>query len=151
MNWKLHTLVVIGIIATLFFVWQLVIMKPEPVEQKIVSAYKINISRATYGAACAGVTSTLVMESEDDSPYQSLDVQDFKENNAYEAVKKLCQDKSACKFIASPETMGFDPFPNCALKDLQIEFRCFQVDRLRKVSAGNNAELVINCDEIVKK
>lgn len=72
-----------------------------------------------------------------------------RDNNVLRAVSSLCNGKEQCRFAGSPGTFGFDPAKHCR-KILEVEYRCFEIDRSRTVVAEGNAPIVIDCREEAK-
>lgn len=107
------------------------------------SPYTITIERASWGANCH----IALTDKNNNSYLKSDDANNVvKENNVIEAVSQLCNGKAKCDILISPNTLGADPFPACMYKILQVEYRCFTVDRLRKIQATEGV-LVIDCDK----
>ena len=65
------------------------------------------------------------------------------ENNALMALTTLCNNKEKCTFKPTSAllgTMGVRCF-----KDLEIAYRCFEVDRIRYASGKEDKEFTIDC------
>ena len=151
-------MVICALIGIVLIIWEIMTAKPAvqlaPAEK---SPYAIEIHRASYGLACRDFYDVnadgLAGQAETANPYgDKKDPEgNIKENNVLEAVKKICDGKAACSFTVEPKTFNFDPYPACSYKDLRIDFRCYNIDRLRRI-AGEEASLTsIDCDAIFKQ
>ncbi len=121
-------------------------LAPHPETPSLIKAspYKITIERASWGMNCQTAKPTdqnnpTYLES-DDTRHK------IKENNVLDNVSTLCNGLSQCDVLINPNVLGEDPIPTCMHKILQVEYRCFSVDRLRKISAKEDV-LSIDCDK----
>ena len=62
------------------------------------------------------------------------------------SISNLCNGKNKCDILIDSNALGGDPLPTCGYKILEIEYRCFTIDRIRKASA-NDGVLTIDCDK----
>ncbi len=148
MSFKIHLLVISIIILTFYFITQIFMthkLEPQSNTPSLIkgSPYTITIERASWGANCH-IAPT---DKNNNSYLQSDDVnKKTKENNVIKSVAQLCNGKAKCDILINPNTLGEDPFPACMYKILQVEYRCFSVDRLRKKEATEGV-LAIDCDK----
>ena len=107
------------------------------------SSYSITVERASWGLNCNSV-----YNDKYNSPSKSEEANSnvTKEDNVLYKVSILCNGKSKCDIPINTDVLGADPFPGCGYKNLQIEYRCFSVDRLRKGKAAEGF-LIIDCDK----
>ena len=121
--------------------------KPEPpVALPLVekSPYSIAIENASWGLNCRIPSSD---KNKSDSYLQSDDNKmTVKENNVLYTVSNMCNGKSSCEILIDPIVLGGDPLATCGYKILEIEYRCFTIDRLRKTT-GTDGALIIDCDK----
>ena len=78
-----------------------------------------------------------------------VDLSKIKEDNVRSAVSNLCNGKAVCDIPLDTATLGDDPLPICGSKILQIEYRCFSIDKLRIAKAATGA-ISIDCDKQLK-
>lgn len=109
----------------------------------IGSKYTIMIERASWGLNCRTSTDKSVGGNYVQSNNNDTEI---KENNVLYRVSQLCNGKSKCDILIDPAVLGNDPFPNCGYKALQVEYRCFSIDRLRN-STVSGGILTIDCDK----
>ncbi len=152
MSFKTHLLVVSFIIATVYGVWQLLYVHPQPaiveVPQPQAGDKSIQIIRASWGLNCANMRFAQNGAPESPATFanSSPTVPQIKENNVLEAVSRLCNGQPACSIAPTVEILGTDPQPQCFDKKLEIEYRCFAFDRPWRVR-GNNTTLQIDCSK----
>jgi len=147
MSFKFHLLIVSIIIIALFGIIKLMVNKSQQPQQVVVvetSPYKISIERADWGANCKNI----VANKRTDNYLQPSDPRKSTENNVLEPVKNICNDKPACDIPISGDALGGDPLPECGYKILQVEYRCFAIDRLR-ISKASEGSIVIDCDKLL--
>lgn len=151
MNIKIHIAIISVIVLTLFIVWQVFILKPVKTESIVVSGYSIKVSRASYGLACNTVFKAKQQnQGFSQNPYQDDPANQLvEENNVYDIVSRLCDGKPSCEFKVNDESMQQDPRRGCGIQDLQLEFRCFKVDRLRRKVFKQQETASIDCDKLV--
>ena len=157
-NNKLHAMIICALIGGVLIVWELMTMKPAAqLAPAAKSLYAIEIHRASYGLNCKGLYSgnadRLAGQSGEAGPYgdRKEGGNTLKENNVLETVKKICNGKARCDFIVEPKTFDFDPYPACSYKDLRIDFRCYNIDRLRALAGEEGNPISIDCNAIFKQ
>jgi hypothetical protein len=146
MSFKYHLLIVSIIIIALFGIMKTISNKaPEPQQVVVVqtSPYEITIERADWGVNCK--TSTL--DKRADNYMQPNNQRKMVENNVLSRVGEICNGKHFCEIPINVEALGEDPLPECGFKVLQVEFRCFAIDRLR-TSKASEGSIVIDCDKL---
>ena len=122
--------------------------KPQPVQTSqplVISPYTITISRASWGLNCR-VDSENESNNDLDTSFGDVNAGKIKDNNVFSSISQLCNKKSRCDIVIDPRVLGEDPLPTCMYKELQIEYRCFSVDRLRKLKATEGIA-IIDCDK----
>lgn len=159
MTLKTHLFIVSAIIIVLYFITQVLVTTEEkaitkaPIEQpKVISAYNITISRASWGLNCKPFSATKTYNKNPAASNIDEELNDsgkIKNNNVIYSVSKLCNGKPKCDILIDPTVLGEDPFPSCAYKELQVEYRCFSIDYLRKAKTMDGI-LTIDCDKQVK-
>jgi hypothetical protein len=65
------------------------------------------------------------------------------ENNALMALTNLCNNKEKCTFKPTGELFG--TLGVRCYKDLEIAYRCFEVDRIRYASGEEDKDITIDC------
>lgn len=151
MLFKIHLLIVSVIIIVIYIVMQVIsVPKQQPQIQPItetikISPYNIIISHASWGLNCLDSSLDRNAETEGSYTQPSKSNSKIKDDNVISKVSQLCNGKPKCAIALNPSALGEDPLPTCGYKKLQIEYRCFSIDRIRKIEA-NEAVLTINCD-----
>lgn len=114
-----------------------------PVVANEESNYVISIHGATYGENCqAYITHNNKIRLRSNPPRETLN--DIKPNNALRLISQACADQSLCELNISPQTMEFDPAPNCS-KQLRIQYRCFAFDTMREAIGGDGKKMLLDC------
>lgn len=152
MNFKIHLLIITVIVAMLYLVRVFVASQssePVIIQQAATSQYSISIAHASWGMNCrasfgyAGGGDTMGQVGSD------VDFSKIKEDNVLSAMSNLCNDKMSCDIPLNTATLGDDPLPVCNNKILQIEYRCFSIDKLRIAKAATGT-ISIDCDKQLK-
>jgi hypothetical protein len=139
MPFKVHLLIVAIIIAAVYIIWG-IMHTAAPVVQagdpKTMSRM-IAVTHASWGLNCRNV-----MISNDDNAQDAFGTgkqpnPKLSEDNVFSAVSLMCNGKSQCEVPASDPQLGEDPAPDCAIKNLEIEYRCFSYDRPWKVKLSS--------------
>jgi hypothetical protein len=151
MNFKIHILVILVIVAVLFVARSFVTYAPSTpqviVQAPAESAYSISIAHASWGLNCPvsprGVGGQNGM-------YETVDYSKIKEDNVLSVVSNLCNGNSKCDVAVNINPLGDDPLPSCGSKILQIDYRCFSVDKLRTAVASSGV-VSIDCDKQLKE
>ena len=109
----------------------------EVVEQ--ANPYFIQVYGASYGANCNGQKEYLPA---DENGVRKPVVVKVDRNNRLRKVSEHCNEESICKFGVNSGTMGKVDTYDCK-PALEVEFRCFRVDKLQRVyvPSGDDAEL----------
>ncbi len=152
-------LLIISVIITVLYVITQVFMATEkqPVvvssEQSApISAYNLTISSASWGLNCKALYTNRINSknsANNNFDEESDEREKIKDNNVLYIVSQLCNGKPKCEIPIDPSVLGEDPFPSCGYKELQVEYRCFSVDKLRRMKATDGI-LTIDCDKQVK-
>lgn len=108
------------------------------------SPYAITIESASWGINCR----TYTTDTSEKDPYlqQTSNEPKLKENNVLFKLSQLCNGRVKCDISLESGVLGSDPSPDCGYKRLQVEYRCFTVDHLRKIDSAENT-VTIDCDK----
>lgn len=153
MNLKIHLLIIVIIITALYFAKSfldsLPKTAPETAKLEEVSKYHISIVRASWGLNCLEMARYIRQDNEKNDIYSQkpkIDLSRIVENNVFAEVSNICTDKPSCTISNNTSMLGEDPMPVCGNKYIQVEYRCFDIDKLR--GARTNSEtLTIDCDK----
>jgi hypothetical protein len=117
--------------------------------------YKITIISATWGYNCnpfiketmeARKQSALTKDAEgkviQDAPLKLVE-----RDNVLKQVAASCNEKPYCEVAANTELFGFDPHEGC-FKELEVSYRCYDIDRLRTLKAEQAALIKLDCTSI---
>jgi hypothetical protein len=66
-------------------------------------------------------------------------------DNVHAAVSELCEGKPSCRFVANSKILGTDPLTDC-YKQLQVSYRCFDLDRLNILTLDQGSQVTIDCN-----
>lgn len=156
---KIHLLIISIIIGTLYFVQRFFIAQPSTQEVRVanpVSPYYITVAHASWGMNCLAIAKSINSNASmykdenlgayQDSPYAEMDISKIKEDNVLSAVSSICNGKPSCAIPIDPSALGGDPLPSCAGKVLNIEYRCFKVDKVRFARSSSDT-IHIDCDK----
>lgn len=159
MQLKHHLIVITLIILSVFSVWQVMIEPPPapvtpPTSVTTVKAKVIDIVRASWGMECNTLLDEITNTDTYISAYGGLIPDNpaearekLKENNVLDIVKAKCNGKVECEITNSIEYMETDLAPFCYEKLLEIEYRCFSFDKLRKTLVGPLLSRTIRCEQ----
>lgn len=127
----------------MYFVSQ-TLLQPKPktitTETAPASRYFLSIIDASWGANCDANSSRKGYQSSKPSP---------KENNVLSVVSNMCNGKPSCDIPVDSEQLGIDPDPSCGYKMLQVNYRCFLVDKLHTVEMPNGT-MSIDCEKLLE-
>ncbi len=145
MHFKAHLIIVSIIIIMIYGIIHLFMLnKAEPVTIASLierSPYNITVERASWGLNCNSPYNEKYVYNSQPEEVRNV----VKEDNVLYKVSLYCNGKSKCDIPISVDALGEDPAPTCGYKSLQIEYRCFSVDKLRKAKAFEGV-LSIDCD-----
>jgi hypothetical protein len=113
---------------------------PEAIAPEKVYDEFIQIDSASWGMNCVSYANRYPQqeaEDEDDTPPLPL-----RRDNVLRALSSLCNGYATCNFTITSETLGKDPVPSCT-KELRIEYRCNDMEKVRRESFFDNQEEVI--------
>ena len=150
-NMNTKTLIMLSIFAALLFIiiyFIIAATQPSTEADAVTdgSGNSITIARANWGWNCNGskkMASTTQYLTNPNGTHTAETYQ-VAENNAYNAVSKLCDKRLKCDVEASVATIGFGAAENCP-KDLVVDFRCFDYDILRSVKSSEGETVTISC------
>lgn len=140
MPFKIHLIIVSILIILVLFLTK-TFLSPKTEEIQIFtkpSPYTIIINRASWGLNCR-------IDNKKYDNYVRMDEEKSIENNVLSAVSRICNTKSSCSISADIYSLGGDPVPSCGYKELDIEYRCFSLDKIRVIKSSD-AVVNINCD-----
>ncbi len=150
MSFKIHLIIVCIIIMVVYGIWQVTLhTAPQPVVQneETTSSNAISIIHASWGLNCTFRPD--VEETKD--PYKAFatttkPTDKLRPDNVLTAVSTLCNGKPQCSIPLVPEVLGEDPLPECNIKALEVEYRCFVYDRPWVVKSSVK-QLDIDCSQ----
>ncbi len=150
MNFKIHLVILSVILAASYFAYTILNAPPPPVAVQTaapISPYYITVIRASWGLNCLEKANNY---SENTSPQPYADNSTpIKEDNVLLRVSAICNGKPTCQIPLNSNALGADPMPNCS-KTLQVDYRCFAVDRLR-IGKADSGVLGIDCETPFKE
>lgn len=143
MPFKIHLLVISGIIIMVFIISKVLVSNKVETEQSAItvvkkSPYTITIENASWGMNC------LHFPQPEHDDTKSGNTIDLKENNVIYPISRLCNGNPKCDIAVDSNFLG-EPMVACP-KALEVEYRCFNVDRLRKAKASDGI-ITIDCDK----
>lgn len=65
-------------------------------------------------------------------------------DNILSTAKTMCDGKISCQIMATSDVLGLDPMDSC-FKKLNLNFRCFEMDRLKTTETNQGEMLKIDC------
>lgn len=68
-------------------------------------------------------------------------------NNALTYISTLCNGKAICAFLTEADVIKFDPIYSC-FKDLEISYRCYDIDRLRHAKFRQGEMTRLDCSNV---
>lgn len=154
MSFKIHLIIVSFIIATLYVVRVFFLEQPaQPVNTTKVataSPYHLSVVHASWGFNCkVFMPSKQYPLVNNYSQQYDIDTSKINEDNVLSAVSNICNGKSSCVINLDTNTLGEDPLPSCGNKILQVDYRCFSVDKLRTARAAVG-QINIDCDKEIQ-
>lgn len=136
MPFKTHLMIISLIALAIFVAWR--IFSYSSVDSSPVAAapslYSIHISHASWGLNCRYRYRDSFY---DDGFADDGNADELIPDNALAAVRALCDGKPSCQIPVGSQLVGRNLAPECATKQLEVEYRCFSYDRpwrLRKTS-----------------
>jgi hypothetical protein len=154
-NYKFHTIAIAIISAVIVVIFLLFGPKAPPSAAPVVLTTADSYARivsATWGLNCnVFIESAIAVQAKEglarDANGTVIAAPILKKvtpDNVLEKVKALCNGKPFCETYINSEILGNEPSADC-FKQLEISYRCFEVDRLRSASVGQNDALKIDC------
>jgi hypothetical protein len=149
MHFKAHLIVVALIMVIMVFAWQwwLRPAPPQVITQQQVedSEHYIRIIHASYGLNCR------ILQNTQTDPNYSIDsglASRYREDNVLSIISAMCNGKKQCSVQLDNDGFGrFDPLPECKAKIMEVEYRCFTLDRPWRRQAAQNGTLNIDCSK----
>jgi hypothetical protein len=119
--------------------------------------YKISILSASWGYNCnpyireaLEARKSIPLEKDAEGKIiQPTPLKLIEHDNVLKQVSAACNDKPYCEVVANTEIFGFDPHEGC-FKQLEVSYRCYDIDRLRILKAEQAAQMKIDCTSIEK-
>ena len=132
MSFKLHLIIVSFIIISVYLAWQMMnAPAPAPQAETQGATYHISVIHASWGVNCR-LLANIENGKPAENPYAAAtDENKLKVDNVLPVVSGLCNGKQSCDIPIDIQTLGDDPSPNCTIKMLEVEYRCFSYDRPR--------------------
>lgn len=146
MNLKFHLIVstvFLLLIIGVLFVFSIKEKPQEAVDANAPGGRFIQIAKATWGKNCNSQIEALHQSNamaEDGVPLPEI----VRDNNALRIVSSLCNGKDQCQFAVDPAVLGFNPMAKCR-KAIEVEYRCFDIDRSKTVTSEDRGVVAINC------
>jgi hypothetical protein len=148
MSFKTHLIIVSFIILAVYLAWQL--MEPASelpaVSPEKPSPYSITIVHASWGVNCR----LRMNESSMDNFAKDVRNTPLREDNVLAKISEQCDGKLQCSIPVNSAALGLDPAPECAEKELRVEYRCFSYDRPWEVHISSGT-LNIDCNKPQKE
>ena len=153
-NMKFH-LRAVGIISAVVIVLYLMI-GPKPQEQNVVHKPTdrfIRIGGATWGLSCNAQIEEArqardaipLAKDKDGKVIQNEPLNLVTPNNVLTFIKSACEGQMACEVKASDDTLGATVLASC-YKQLNVNYRCSDTDRLVIANIDQGQSLKINCE-----
>lgn len=144
MHIKTHIAFITLIILVTFLIWKMVSVPQEQKAPLVITAYAIEVVRASYGLECKKQST-----GRNSDPYASSEESEgaYRENNILTPLSNRCNGQVRCNVSAVAKDYGLNAF-NCSGASLVVEYRCFLLDRLRKKEVKANDSVTIDCSEI---
>lgn len=143
----------IGSITAVVLVMYLLIGPKSADEQKTVFAGTnyVQINSATWGLNCNQHIDYAIKEAQAERAAAPLekrkDIQipePVARNNVLSHMSELCNGKEVCSFLVESDIIGIDPVYSC-YKELQLTYRCYDVDKLRSITFKQGDMLKLDC------
>ncbi len=103
----------------------------------------IQISDATWGENCNGYIKAVREQAKQRSSSEPVP-ELVRKNNVLRTVSSYCNGHEICDIPAVASSFNVEAIPACD-KILSVEYRCFVIDRVHKVTAEEGRTLTINC------
>jgi len=150
---RIHVIAIGSITALVFLLYLLVVPKEAPEKAEFSGNNYVQISSATWGLNCNDHVRHAIKEAQAEiaaAPREKRDEIQIPKlvtrNNALTHLSKLCNGKEVCNFLAESDIIGLDPIYSC-FKNLEVSFRCFDVDRLRNMTFRQGDVAKLDCSQ----
>jgi len=149
---RIHIMAV-GTITAVVLVMYLIVGPKSAPEQKteFTGTNYVQVNSATWGMNCNRHIEYRRKEAEmkrAEVPYAEREKIEMPElvirNNVLSQMSTLCNGKEVCAFRVESEVIGVDPVYAC-FKELEISYRCFEIDRLRQEKYRQGSTARIDC------
>lgn len=149
---RIHVMA-IGTITAVTFVLFLIVGPKSGSEQKaqFAGSNYVQVSSATWGQNCNENIDHEIEQAQIERAKLPLAERNKVEipkhithNNALTHLSGLCNGKETCSFLAESDVIGLEPIYSC-YKELEINYRCFDIDRLRQVKVRQGDMVRIEC------
>jgi hypothetical protein len=154
-NYKFHAIAIAIISAVIVVIFLLFGPKAPPpaapVALTTADSY-VRIVGATWGLNCnVFIASAMAVQANEGLPRDkdgtaiaAAVLKKITPDNVLDTVKILCNGKLTCETYIDSTILANEPSADC-FKQLDVSYRCFEVDRLRTLSVGQNETLKIDC------
>lgn len=147
----------IAIISLVVIVLYLLIPAPSSQPTQVVGNRFVQISSATWGLNCNFFIQQAmrqpqakpVADASGNIPPAPAPLALVKRNNVLLPISELCNGQNQCSFVADIAGLG-DPLASC-YKELEIGYRCFELDALTRKTFKQGENVVIDCTENAEK
>ncbi len=154
-NYKFHALAIAIISAVIIVIFMLFGPKEQaPVENRPLTTADnyVRVVSATWGKNCNhAIESAMDVQAkeglerqEDGTAILRPTLKTVALDNVLTRVKEICEGKPLCQISVDSQALGTEPYVDC-FKQLELSYRCFEVDRLRNINAGQGKPLTIDC------
>ena len=154
-NYKFHAIAIAIISAVIIVIFMLFGPKdPAPAARgPLTSADSyVRIASATWGKNCNhAIDAAMAVQAKeglerekDGTAILRPTLKKITPDNVLARVKEICEGKPLCQTFVDSQTLGTEPYVDC-FKQLELSYRCFEVDRLRNITAGQGKPLTIDC------
>lgn len=150
---RIH-MISIGIITAVVTVMYL-LFAPKQVAQKVEfsGSNYVQVNSATWGLNCNTHIDHEIKQAQIARAKLPVTERDTIEipkivtrNNALSHLSTLCNGKEICSFLTEADVIGLDPVYSC-FKELEISYRCFDIDRLRQAKFRQGEFAKIDCSK----
>lgn len=156
---RVHVIAIGAITAVVFIMFLIVGPKnTTPQQTQFAGNNYVQISSATWGLNCNTNVKHEIKQAQIKRSQMLYSERNKVEipkiitrNNAITHLSDLCNGKETCNFLAESDVIGLDPIYSC-FKELELSYRCFDIDRLRhlKIKQGNMVRIECAKDAIAK-
>ena len=153
-NMKFHAIAIAVITVVIVILYLLVGPKPQaPVVVKPTDR-AVRISTATWGLSCnqqieeaqRSRESIPMAKDAEGKVIQPEPLKKVEINNVLPVIKTACEGQLGCEVNATDDILGVHLLPGC-YRQLNVNYRCSDVDRLTTVNIDQGQTLKIDCTD----